>query len=326
MVFAQNNIVLNGDFEEYSQCPAFASYDFYKCINWVDAGGPIRYLNSCDTIDATPQTIDGTDAGVPYNKYTFSYPQSGNAYIALGVIGDSVYYQAQPSVNRRDIGKGKLKYPLIAGQCYDFKMYVKKATRTGPGSDRVGVYFTNQESNIFPAPTHPPFPLVDTTRIIYSHIPICDTSEWHLIADKYIAVGGEKYIYIGNFFSDSLTNMQYCYTSTYPDSLWNHVAFLLMDNLSLVDCDSLVGIEENKIDNIEIYPNPAQDFISIELPKIYNQASLNIYNLTGQLISQKQISQPSQNIPIPELGNGIYIFVIQNGERVLGRKRLVVGR
>jgi hypothetical protein len=91
-------------------------------------------------------------------------------------------------------------------------------------------------------------------------------------------------------------------------------------------CDVSVGVEENAINNISTYPNPAQDFVSIEIPKNPNLAQLSIYNLTGQLISKKQISQPNQQISITELENGMYIFVIHNEDKVIGRQRVVVAK
>ncbi|UPT66864.1 MAG: T9SS type A sorting domain-containing protein [Sphingobacteriales bacterium JAD_PAG50586_3] len=74
-----------------------------------------------------------------------------------------------------------------------------------------------------------------------------------------------------------------------------------------------------------IYPNPAMYFVSVYTTANYKQAQLMIYNLTGQLITQKQITQANQ-IPITELGNGMYIFVVQNGDKVIGRQRVVVVR
>jgi hypothetical protein len=86
---------------------------------------------------------------------------------------------------------------------------------------------------------------------------------------------------------------------------------------------SIPEIEKPKF---TLYPNPAQDFVSIQLPENYTHAQLSIYNLTGQLISKNQITQPNQQIPITELGNGIYIFVIQTKDKIIGRQRVVVAR
>lgn len=85
-------------------------------------------------------------------------------------------------------------------------------------------------------------------------------------------------------------------------------------------------IEEQVSNPIKIYPNPAEDFVSIKIPQNYTQAQLGIYNLTGQLISQKQVTQSNQQLSITELGNGMYIFVIQNEDKVIGRQRVMVAR
>ncbi|UPT67548.1 MAG: T9SS type A sorting domain-containing protein [Sphingobacteriales bacterium JAD_PAG50586_3] len=117
-------------------------------------------------------------------------------------------------------------------------------------------------------------------------------------------------------FFESSTTLN-CF-KRYEVVIWNN------SNSSCSDYSFINSNKENLLNNlhIAIYPNPAQDFVNIELPQSYNQASLNIYNLTGQLISQKPIT--STQIPIAELGNGMYIFVIQNGDKVIGRQRVVV--
>ena len=86
---------------------------------------------------------------------------------------------------------------------------------------------------------------------------------------------------------------------------------------------SIPEIEKPKV---TLYPNPAEDFVSIQLPENHTHAQLSIYNLTGQVISQKQITQPNQQIPITDLGNGMYIFVIQTKDKIIGRQRVVVTR
>lgn len=82
--------------------------------------------------------------------------------------------------------------------------------------------------------------------------------------------------------------------------------------------------QHNAVQDITIYPNPATDLISINLPSNYSNPQLSIYNLTGQLLSQKPIT--STQIPITELRNGMYIFVIESGDKVVGRQRVVVNR
>lgn len=93
-----------------------------------------------------------------------------------------------------------------------------------------------------------------------------------------------------------------------------------------VTLGNVVGVNEIYSDSdIAIYPNPADNFIEIDLPDVISNAQLLIYNLTGQLITKKQIIS-NQQIPISELVNGTYIFVIQEGDKVIGRQRMIVAK
>ncbi len=90
------------------------------------------------------------------------------------------------------------------------------------------------------------------------------------------------------------------------------------------DYSYITSNEENKPIALYIYPNPASNFVSISLPTNQINSRLSIYNLTGQLVLQKPII--STQIPIADLGNGMYIFVITADDKVLSRQRVVVAR
>lgn len=98
------------------------------------------------------------------------------------------------------------------------------------------------------------------------------------------------------------------------------------NNSNCEDYSFINSNKETKPVNFDIllYPNPAQDYIKISLPSNYSNSHLSIYNLTGQLLSQQPIT--STQMPITELGNGMYIFEIESGDTVIGRQRVVVAR
>lgn len=94
-------------------------------------------------------------------------------------------------------------------------------------------------------------------------------------------------------------------------------------------CSNFSYITDNKelfIDagNSFIYPNPASDYLRIDMPGNTKPTVISIYNLTGQLISKKNIV--SSTIPITELDNGMYVFVIEDRDKVLGRQRVIVAK
>ena len=61
-----------------------------------------------------------------------------------------------------------------------------------------------------------------------------------------------------------------------------------------------------------IYPNPASDFITIELEN-NNEEKIKIYNIYGQLVKEVSISN-NQKLNITELTNGIYTVSFQSNK------------
>jgi len=64
----------------------------------------------------------------------------------------------------------------------------------------------------------------------------------------------------------------------------------------------------NDDDNINIYPNPANNILYVE--GVFDNSNLQIYNLLGSLIISKQITQNITTMDISQLSKGIYIVKI----------------
>ncbi len=73
-----------------------------------------------------------------------------------------------------------------------------------------------------------------------------------------------------------------------------------------IDTPGFVGIEETESNQISFYPNPAQDFISIESNE--RILELSIFSLTGQLIQQIEKPNTFSKISIADLKSGIYLI------------------
>jgi uncharacterized protein (TIGR02145 family) len=70
--------------------------------------------------------------------------------------------------------------------------------------------------------------------------------------------------------------------------------------------DISAGIEESHNQSFEIYPNPTQDFIQIE--NLSDCKSIEIFNVTGQLVVSQTITNESNfKIDISELNSGNYL-------------------
>lgn len=87
-------------------------------------------------------------------------------------------------------------------------------------------------------------------------------------------------------------------------------------------CVSVVDVSTHQIDlgSLEIYPNPAQDQITVSLAKIKSGISAKIVDVAGKLQSTHTILNQNQIIDISQLASGIYfIEIVSNETRITKR-------
>jgi hypothetical protein len=85
-------------------------------------------------------------------------------------------------------------------------------------------------------------------------------------------------------------------------------------------------IEEAKV--IKVYPNPAKDYLTLELTSIYENQSLvfELYNTIGLLVYSKIINGNSEivNISLKEVPSGCYNFKIKNSNKIIANDKIVI--
>jgi len=85
-----------------------------------------------------------------------------------------------------------------------------------------------------------------------------------------------------------------------------------------------ISVDENGFleNQISIYPNPSNTAITIELPQTISPKNtiVTIYNLNGQQLINRQITEPTTVINVGILPNGIYFL------KVTGEKNVSVGK
>jgi hypothetical protein len=84
-----------------------------------------------------------------------------------------------------------------------------------------------------------------------------------------------------------------------------------------------LGVEEPSVvsrqSSVKIYPNPAYTTITIELPNIskpQKNTTLTIYNINGQALLSRQITEPIINVDVSGLVSGVYIVKVMDERTV----------
>jgi Secretion system C-terminal sorting domain len=90
---------------------------------------------------------------------------------------------------------------------------------------------------------------------------------------------------------------------------------VVVDDCNLKPSNSIInkGIVSNLI---TIYPNPANDKITIEISGKTNESNLAIVNIEGQELITRQITAPKTLIDISNLPSGVYFVRLTNNKTV----------
>lgn len=78
---------------------------------------------------------------------------------------------------------------------------------------------------------------------------------------------------------------------------------------------TVLGVEEDLLSEVTLYPNPATE--SVHISGLKNEAAVVIVDGTGRMIAQHQVKSSEQSISLAELTAGSYIVVIQSNGKIL---------
>ena len=88
--------------------------------------------------------------------------------------------------------------------------------------------------------------------------------------------------------------------------------------------DDNASIDElGKSKNYLIYPNPVKEFIQIRLTEINKSNKAEIFDGSGRLILQIDLTEKNNYINLKDLVPGIYHLRIRNQQNIIGYEKIV---
>ncbi len=311
-ISGQVNLVPNPGFEIINSCESDSLGGGIFINNappWNSPsdGSPDIY-NSCCTYNIGSVYL----WGVPSNYFGWQPAHNGNGYAGAAIYGKSTNY------DYREYMQVELDSMLVNQQNYCVSFYVSFANYWKIASNNIGMYFSNSDTTIlnlgFPAyqGTLNVMPQINDTNIV------TDSTNWTLISGTYTSHGGEKYIIIGNFYSDSLTDTVHNMNGTV---LGPPGGYYYIDDVDVHCCScNHEAVSEIEKESIEIYPNPATTKLTLNL-KTY-EGNISLYNIIGEIVFTSAITNPQTEIDLSTMPKGMY-FVEVRAENKIGRKKFV---
>ncbi len=300
------NLVPNGSFEEYSDCPPYFGYSFLA-TGWGGPGGvgftSPDYFNECHTQGVV---------GVPSSQFGYQFAADGQAYMGMGIssIGGVPWY--------RELIGAQLLEPLQIGVpiCLSFKTAIGGfGSFTGSSSfytcKNFGVKFfvdppTDWESYLYP----------NSAALHVEEVPI-DTAIWYSLSDVYVPDSNYAYIILGNFFADSLSEVTLLDSTGFGGL---EMAYAFVDDVrasfSLSYCATGFNLDEQEL--LYLGPQPAvDDLIVSSTTRFKGQLSYVIRNLEGKIVMTGglMMAEGKSIIDVATLPSAPYVLQLTNEQR-----------
>ncbi|MBI1288531.1 MAG: T9SS type A sorting domain-containing protein [Flavobacteriales bacterium] len=85
-----------------------------------------------------------------------------------------------------------------------------------------------------------------------------------------------------------------------------------------------VGIEEGELANVEVYPNPASNYLTVKVPaEIDGTIDLQLLDVAGNLVESRTIAAGITSLNVSSLSSGVYVLQMRS-EKGIYNRRLVV--
>jgi len=116
-------------------------------------------------------------------------------------------------------------------------------------------------------------------------------------------------------------------SSCWQDSLVSFVGSrLIIDEIQFKSqpLPNSVVINGNDKKEFTIFPNPATSSIHLNNRKVDGYTDYKIYSISGALVKSGRIYRDFQEIPLNDLGNGVYLFTVKSQSAIVSRKLIVL--
>jgi hypothetical protein len=229
-------------------------------------------------------------------------------------------------VNAREYIHQELNTELIAGHVYSIGFALKFGSRMKYIINSFGMYIS--DTAIGPTSNPTLNDIIPVTPQLNLNVPLADSSEWTVLSMDYTALGGEKFITLGNFTPDALLNISINPLNDPSDThlFAKYSSYFFIDSVFIYDQDtsssSSAALSEQNLNlSVQVSPNPASGFLHLEVDKNIALTEIVLLDMLGRTV--RTYFKEERTLDISNLVKGEY-FLQVNTELGNAVKKVIV--
>ena len=284
------NLVPNGSFEEYEDCP-WGGGQVDLALAWEEWYYTPEYMHACSDSEWT---------AVPLNYFADQEPSHGNAY--CGFIA-----WHGPGQNYSELIGVELSEPLVSGEPVHVSLKLA-ASIGGAGANfqsscsHVGIRFTTEQQN-WQSVT----PLPNYAHLVLSE-PLSLGGQWFTLSGIVVPDSAYRYLSVGRFHIVDSIEVQLIN----PEGN-DQRAYFLVDEVCVtydpIYCDFDLNINEAEIPLVSIHPNPCLDGFVLETG-VEGRKTVRVLDMRGCVALEYEIDASTSYISLAEVPQGIYVVQV----------------
>ncbi|WCO00266.1 T9SS type A sorting domain-containing protein [Psychroserpens ponticola] len=273
------NLVPNGSFENYFECPEIqGDFNVDNWYNVLNHSGTADFFHTCST----------GSYSIPTSFFGTQIPRDGNAFTGFACFNNL-------SFELREYLQVELVSPLIANRFYEISFYVSLADNRSFALNHIGALLTNFAVEGDNTLNH-----LSVEPQILSNDIISDKENWTKVSGIIESDGGESFLTIGVFSSDEEISIM-----ELPDG--EPLSYYFLDSVSIIETE-----ENNSEQNCLTILNPVQEFIYLNSTIDINSLDAILYDISGKRIKKKIVEN---EIYVGDLSDGVYIMHYKCGTK-----------
>lgn len=310
------NLVRNAGFEETDSC--------FQVLGILPPGtGPTHWYSANGTYDHLQSCLPyGAVNGLPLNFLTYQTAYEGNSCVGM------VTYHQNGLDEQREWVMSELVEPLVVGQSY-YCSFRANAAFGGNGqypqiwlaNNKIGLRFTMNDRTWNWGDLEPTRP--NHAHVLHPQI-LADTVSWTLVSGSFVADSAYRYVMIGQFFNNALTDTLHFAdsNSVFP---WYPRGYTLFDEVCVSSspngCDLGQGMVDEYSEGPVLFPNPAQDMLVLLHA---TNADVQMLDAVGRMVWEGRVSSERWELNVAERARGTYVLRLLHEGRVISYKFVLV--